>query len=64
MKLRQKIKMMQKIIQEAIKDNFDCIIAVGGDGTLNECLNGIIGSNMSLGVYTLWFRKKFLDILG
>jgi len=54
----------KKIIQEAIKDNFDCIIAVGGDGTLNECLNGIIGSNMSLGVIPCGSGNGFAKHIG
>jgi len=34
----------------AIEEEFDAIIAVGGDGTVNECAKALIGSNTSLGV--------------
>jgi YegS/Rv2252/BmrU family lipid kinase len=32
------------------KNNFDVIVAVGGDGTVNEVANGIIGGRASLGI--------------
>lgn len=38
------------IAQNAVKDNFDTIVAVGGDGTVNEVLNGIIGTKTALGI--------------
>jgi YegS/Rv2252/BmrU family lipid kinase len=38
------------IAQQAVKDGFDTIVAVGGDGTVNEVLNGIIGAKTTLGI--------------
>lgn len=38
------------IALQAVKEGYKKIISVGGDGTLNEVLNGIIGSDASLGV--------------
>ncbi|WP_194192467.1 diacylglycerol/lipid kinase family protein [Clostridium chrysemydis] len=39
-----------KALKEATKDE-DCrVYSIGGDGTLNEVLNGIVGSGSSLGV--------------
>lgn len=34
----------------AIEQEFDAVIAVGGDGTVNECAKALIGSNIALGV--------------
>jgi diacylglycerol kinase family enzyme len=31
-------------------ENVDAIIAVGGDGTINEALNGMIGTEVPLGI--------------
>jgi len=34
----------------AIEQKYDAVIAVGGDGTVNECAKALIGSNTALGV--------------
>src|SRR5580658_7756805 len=41
--------------QEAVASGFDTVIACGGDGTLNEALNGLVlsGSKAALGVIPL-----------
>lgn len=39
-----------QMTQEAVRDNFDLIIAVGGDGTINEIINGIDGGDVGLGL--------------
>ncbi len=38
------------ISNKAIKEKYDAVIAVGGDGTVNECAKSLINSNTSLGV--------------
>ncbi|HGE71355.1 TPA: diacylglycerol kinase family lipid kinase [Candidatus Poribacteria bacterium] len=38
------------LIAKESADNYSAIIAVGGDGTINEVLNGLIGTNAILGI--------------
>lgn len=38
------------LARSAAKDNFDLVIAVGGDGTVNEAAAGLINSNTALGI--------------
>ena len=39
-----------KITQDAIHNNYDLVIAVGGDGTVSECATALIGSETALAV--------------
>ena len=36
--------------KKAVADNINAVIAVGGDGTINECLIGLVNTNTALGV--------------
>jgi diacylglycerol kinase (ATP) len=42
------------------KDKFDCVVAVGGDGTINEVINGLIGGKASLGVIPVGSGNDFI----
>lgn len=39
-----------ELSRQAAKENFDSVIAVGGDGSVNEAGKGLIGTNTSLGI--------------
>ena len=38
------------LAQAAAGEGYDCVIAVGGDGTANEAINGILHQNVTLGL--------------
>ncbi len=38
------------IARRAVKENVDIVVAVGGDGTINEVLNGIVNTDIALGI--------------
>jgi len=49
----------REIVREYVKNQCYRVYAVGGDGTLNEVLNGIVGSNSSLGVIPVGSGNDF-----
>ncbi|MGY8988304.1 MAG: diacylglycerol/lipid kinase family protein [Flavobacteriales bacterium] len=40
----------KEIAKQAVKDNYELLIAVGGDGTVNEISSELIGTDVSLGI--------------
>jgi len=52
-----------KIAEESIKE-YDIILAVGGDGTINEIINGMAGSDRYLGIIPLGSGNDFIKTLG
>jgi YegS/Rv2252/BmrU family lipid kinase len=39
-----------ELAKQAVSDNFDIVVAVGGDGSVNEIARGLIGSNTALAI--------------
>lgn len=39
-----------QIAKEAVSENFDAVVAVGGDGSVNEVARGLLNSNVAMGI--------------
>ncbi|MDG2060186.1 MAG: diacylglycerol kinase family lipid kinase [Flavobacteriales bacterium] len=53
-----------RISKEAVNENIDAVIAVGGDGTINECLKGLVNTNTALGVIPCGSGNGFANHIG
>ncbi len=38
------------LAEEAVKSGFQCVVAIGGDGTINEIARGLMGTQVPLGI--------------
>lgn len=54
----------QAIAREGAREGFSKIIAAGGDGTVNEVVNGIAGTDAALGLLPLGTMNVFATELG
>jgi diacylglycerol kinase (ATP) len=52
------------IAREASADDFDVIAAGGGDGTINEIVNGLHGKSIALGIIPLGTANVLADEIG
>lgn len=54
----------ETMARHAAKEGFETIVAAGGDGTINEVVNGIAGSDAALGLLPLGTMNVFALELG
>jgi diacylglycerol kinase (ATP) len=52
------------IARKAVKDGYDVVIAMGGDGTLGAVIRGIAGSKVSLGIIAAGTENDIAGSLG
>jgi len=53
-----------RISKRAVEQGFETIVAVGGDGTANEVMNGIVGSQVAFGIIPCGVGNDFVKMLG
>ena len=54
----------ESMARRAAQEGFDKIVAAGGDGTVNEVVNGLAGSNATLGLLPIGTMNVFATELG
>lgn len=55
---------IDEIIQEAIDEQYDVVVAAGGDGTINEICQRLVGTGIALGVIPIGSGNGFARHLG
>ncbi|MDP9005103.1 MAG: diacylglycerol kinase family lipid kinase, partial [Verrucomicrobiota bacterium] len=54
----------ESMARHAAAEGYEKIVAAGGDGTINEIVNGIAGKNVALGLLPLGTMNVFATELG
>ena len=52
------------LVREELQKNYTDVVAVGGDGTLGEVINGVVGKNIRVGVLPLGSGNDFIKAIG
>jgi len=50
-------------IADRDSSKFECLVAVGGDGTVNEVVNGIVGKKVKLGIIPVGSGNDYVKVL-
>jgi diacylglycerol kinase (ATP) len=53
-----------RLASGAVEDGYESVIAVGGDGTANEVANGLVDTQVALGLYPIGSGNDFARALG
>ncbi len=64
LRLTEKAGEARQMAARAVEEGFEKIVAAGGDGTINEVVNGLAGSNAILGLLPLGTMNVFASELG
>src|SRR3989338_10136931 len=59
-----KEKNAESIARKSARENFDVVVACGGDGTIREVVNGIYKSKSALGILPMGTSNDFAKHLG
>lgn len=54
----------ERLARHAVQEGYSRVVAAGGDGTINEVVNGIAGSDAALGLLPLGTMNVFASELG
>ena len=54
----------EQMARRGVEEGFQKIVAAGGDGTINEVVNGLAGSNVALGLLPIGTMNVFATELG
>jgi YegS/Rv2252/BmrU family lipid kinase len=53
-----------RLASHAVEDGYERVIAVGGDGTANEVANGLVDTDVALGLFPIGMGNDFARALG
>src|SRR5512143_1636611 len=62
--LARPTKRAAKAASKAVKDGYDLIIGMGGDGTIGGVIRGMVGSKVPMGIIAAGTENDFAHTLG